>query len=171
MKWIILPSTILAFSWLVIGGFMEENGIAPSTKKDIRSSQFRRSPRNLKSSQPLATRREKKLAPHPQQKKGSGYRGVYTMENKDTNTDYQKFVRAGDEKWEIAEITIGIIFFFFAWDSYWLFFYRCKLCPPSSIHLHPVLCNTLNIIRTKILHVIGQFPQTKAENFKVFRFD
>ena len=36
----------------------------------------------------------------------------------------------------------------------------------SSIHLHPVhlsvhpaLCNTLNVIRTKISHVIGQFPQ------------
>ena len=38
--------------------------------------------------------------------------------------------------------------------------------PPSSIHLHPThfslhtaLCNTLNVIRTKISHVIGQFPQ------------
>ena len=37
---------------------------------------------------------------------------------------------------------------------------------PSSIHLHPAhfslhpaLCNTLNNIRTKISHVIGQFPQ------------
>ena len=33
------------------------------------------------------------------------------MENNDTNTDYQKFVRAGDQKWEIVEITI--VFFFF----------------------------------------------------------
>ena len=38
--------------------------------------------------------------------------------------------------------------------------------PPSSIHLHPAhfslhlaLCNTLNNIWTKILHVFGQFPQ------------
>ena len=38
--------------------------------------------------------------------------------------------------------------------------------PPSSIHLHPThfnlhwaLCSTLNVIRTKMLHVIGQFPQ------------
>ena len=38
--------------------------------------------------------------------------------------------------------------------------------PPSSIHLHPAyfslhpaLCNTLNNIWTKRLHVIGQFPQ------------
>ena len=37
---------------------------------------------------------------------------------------------------------------------------------PSSTQLHPVhfnlhlaLCNTLNVIRTKISHVIGQFPQ------------
>ena len=36
----------------------------------------------------------------------------------------------------------------------------------SSIHLHPghssfhsALCNTLNFNRTKILHVLGQFPQ------------
>ena len=33
------------------------------------------------------------------------------MENKDTNTDYEKFVRVGDQKWEIVEITIRIIFF------------------------------------------------------------
>ena len=38
--------------------------------------------------------------------------------------------------------------------------------PPSSIQLHPAhfslhqaLCNTLNNIQTKILHIIGQFPQ------------
>ena len=35
------------------------------------------------------------------------------MENNDTNTDYHKFVRVGDQKWEIVEITIGIFFFFF----------------------------------------------------------
>ena len=42
------------------------------------------------------------------------------MENKDTNTEYQKFVRVGDQNWEIIEITIGINFF--VWDSYSLFF-------------------------------------------------
>ena len=38
--------------------------------------------------------------------------------------------------------------------------------PPSSIHLHPAhfslhpaVCNALNNIWTKILHIIGQFPQ------------
>ena len=35
------------------------------------------------------------------------------MENKDTNTDYNKFFRVGDQKWEIVEITNGIFFFFF----------------------------------------------------------
>ena len=32
------------------------------------------------------------------------------MENKDKITDDQIFVRVGDHKWEIVEITIGIIF-------------------------------------------------------------
>ena len=48
--------------------------------------------------------------------------GVHTMENKDTNTDYQKVVRVGDQKWEIVEIMIGNIFF--VSDSYSLFFIR-----------------------------------------------
>ena len=30
---------------------------------------------------------------------------------------------------------------------------------PAHFSLHPALCNTLNNIWTKILHVIGQFPQ------------
>ena len=33
------------------------------------------------------------------------------MENNDTKTDYQEIVRAGDQMWEMVEITIGIIFF------------------------------------------------------------
>ena len=33
------------------------------------------------------------------------------MENNDANTDYHKFVRLGDRKWEIVEITIGIFQF------------------------------------------------------------
>ena len=35
------------------------------------------------------------------------------MEKNDTNTDYHKFVRLGEQKWEIVEITKGIIFFIF----------------------------------------------------------
>ena len=48
---------------------------------------------------------------------------VYTMEDRDTNTDYQKVVGVEDQKWEIVEITI-CIFFFFAWDLYSLFWNR-----------------------------------------------
>ena len=33
MKHIILPSTISEFKWLVIDGFMEENGLAPLSQK------------------------------------------------------------------------------------------------------------------------------------------
>ena len=33
------------------------------------------------------------------------------MENSDTNTDHHKFVRVGDQKWEIAEITMESLFF------------------------------------------------------------
>ena len=43
--------------------------------------------------------------------------------------------------------------------------------PSSSTHphlahfnLHPALCNALNIIRTKIFHVIGQFPQIQVKS-------
>ena len=52
------------------------------------------------------------------------------------------------------------------------------LPPPSFIHIHPapptsiqLLRNNLNIIRIKILHVIGQFPQIKAKKFKFVCLD
>ena len=41
----------------------------------------------------------------------------------------------------------------------------------AHFSLHPALCNTLNVIRTKILHIIGQFPQIQVEKFKVVHFD
>ena len=41
-------------------GFMEENGLAlPSPKKESKSPEYRKSLRNLKFTQPLATRYEK----------------------------------------------------------------------------------------------------------------
>ena len=61
------------------------------------------------------------------------------MENNDANTDYHKFVRLGDQKWEILEITIGIINFFFAWDLHSLFFIQgdfkshLKKSPPPKV--------------------------------------
>ena len=78
MKQIILPSIVLEFTWLVIDGFMEEN--APSPKKEIRTPQY------------IFV--------------GMGSIYQYTMENNDTNTDYHKFVRVGDQKLEVVEITI-----------------------------------------------------------------
>ena len=37
----------------------------------------------------------------------------------------------------------------------------------TSIHLNLALCSTLNNISTKILHVIGQFPQILAQKLSV----
>ena len=54
---------------------------------------------------------------------------AYTMENKDTNTDYQKVIGLGDDKWNIVEITIGIICLF-VWDLYHYFLYR-KFSSPT----------------------------------------
>ena len=51
-------------------------------------------------------------------------------------------------------------------------------CAPRSIHLHPAhlnlhpaLCNTLNVIRTKILDIIWQFSKISASKFRVVHFD
>ena len=38
---------------------------------------------------------------------------------------------------------------------------------PAHFSLHPAVCNTLNIIRTKISNVIGQFPEIQVEKIKV----
>ena len=43
------------------------------------------------------------------------------MENKDTNRDYQEVVRVGDQKREIIEIRIGIIFLFEICIHYFLY--------------------------------------------------
>ena len=47
---------------------------------------------------------------------------------------------------------------------------QLQASPTSSIYLHPALCNTLNIIRTKISHVVGPFPKIQAKKCKVVRF-
>ena len=51
-------------------------------------------------------------------------------------------------------------------------------CAPSSIHLHqvylnlhPTLCNALNVIRTKISHIIRQFSKIWVEKLKAVHFD
>ena len=68
------------------------------------------------------------------------------MENKDTNTDYQKVVRVGDQKWEIVETTFGIIFLFEIRIHYFL--YRefssptWKKSPPPKV---PILTQNHNL--------------------------
>ena len=67
---------------------------------------------NLPSSSPSYMPYKKTSPPPPppqSTKKISVGRGEYKpwiMDNKDTNADYQKFFRLGDQKWEIVEITI-----------------------------------------------------------------
>ena len=50
-----------------------------------------------------------------------------------------------------------------------------KPCPhllhPAHFSLHLTLCTTFNVIRTKISHLIGQFPQIQVEKFRVVHFD
>ena len=41
---------------------------------------------------------------------------------------------------------------------------------PAHFSLHPALCNTLNNIWTKILHVIGQFPPNLGRQIKSYPF-
>ena len=61
------------------------------------------------------------------------------MENKDTNTEYQKFVRVGDQKWEIVEITIGIIFLLFSFGLrfvFTIFYIGSFQVPPEKNYSH-----------------------------------
>ena len=57
------------------------------------------------------------------------------MENNDTNTDYHKFVRVGDQKWEIVEITIRIIFFCLRF-VFTIFYTGSFQVPPKKNHPH-----------------------------------
>ena len=42
------------------------------------------------------------------------------------------------------------------------------LLHPVHFSLHLALCNTLNVIRTKISHVIGEFSQIQSKSLKLF---
>ena len=152
---------------------MEENGLARSShKKEIRSLEYRRSPRHLKFSQPLASRYEKKKKLAPRKKclcvcvcvcacvcvcvcVRVGV--VYTMEN----THYQKVVRVGKQKWKILENTIGFFFsylrFLFTIFYTWSFQVqpeknhprKCQFPPkiPISLHTLSPLFQSLFFIR------------------------
>ena len=86
----------------------------PFPKKEIRSPQRgwgSEGPRNLKFFEPLATRyRNNFFSPCREIFVGGGST-VYTMDNKNANTVYQKVVWVGNQKWVIVETTIGISFF------------------------------------------------------------
>ena len=63
-----------------------------------------------------------------------GEGGVYTMENKDTNTDYQKVVTVGDQNSETVEITIGIICLRFVFT---IFYTGSFQVPPEKNYPYP----------------------------------
>ena len=54
------------------------------------------------------------------------------MENKDTNTEYHKFVSVGDQKWDIVEITIGIFFFLCVRFVFTVFYTGSFQVPPKK---------------------------------------
>ena len=60
------------------------------------------------------------------------------MGNNDTNTDYHKFVKVGDQKWEIVEITIGIIFSFFCLRFVFIIFYTGSFQVPPKKNPPPL---------------------------------
>ena len=81
--------------------------------------------------------------------------GVYTMENRDTNTYYQKFVRVGNQKWEIVEITIGIFFFFFCLRFVFTIFLYSEFSSPTWKNSPPpkVPNPIQNLNLTKVPHI------------------
>ena len=110
------------YSWIFMTGHWWLYGrkwpsIYPPLPKVILVPQNTQGTKKFKFSQPLAARYKKKFSPT---KKIYLWVGVYTMENKNTKTDYHEVVRVGDQKWEMVEITNTIVFF--VWDSCSLFF-------------------------------------------------
>ena len=47
MMQIILPSTVLEFLWLIIDGSMEEDGLASSLRKDIKTPSIQKVPKKF----------------------------------------------------------------------------------------------------------------------------
>ena len=132
---------VINYSWVYMIGhwclYRRNWPSLPSPKKEIRSSQYRRSTRNLRFPQLLAASMKNKFSPlkflAPIFVGGVGSIS-YTMENKVTKRDYQKGVRLGDQKWEIVEITFGITFLF---EICIHFFYTGSfLDPPKKNHPH-----------------------------------
>ena len=98
-------STILEFIWLVIDGLslMKENGLASLSQKRRSPSPNTEAPQKIWIFPAPSYKTRKKISAS-EKKIICVYGGVYTIENKDTNTYYQKFVRVRDQTWEIVEI-------------------------------------------------------------------
>ena len=75
MKQIIFPSTILEFTWLVIDGFMEENGLVPLSPQKNSVPPIQKLPKKFE------------ILPAPSYKawKYLWVEGSIYLENKDTN--------------------------------------------------------------------------------------
>ena len=74
---------------------MEENGLDPFSKRKL-GPPIQEVPKKFEIFPASSFKAQKKLAPHKKIFVVRG--GVYTIENKDTDRDYQKFVRVGDQK-------------------------------------------------------------------------
>ena len=110
----------------------------PSPKKEIRTPQYRRSPRNLKYSQVLATRQEKNVAPH--KKKIFVGRGEYipwkiTIQIQ-TTTNLLGY-KTKSEKFQNYKRNHFSFFFFFCLRYLFTIFYTGSLkVPPQKNQPH-----------------------------------
>ena len=110
----------------------ERKWLSPPPPKRKLGSPIQKVPKKF--SQPELQGTKKNFSPHKKIYLWMGGR-VYTMENKDVNIDYQKVVGLGDQKWEIVEITIGIICLF---EIRTIIFYIASFQVPSGNN-HPQL--------------------------------
>ena len=81
---------------MLIDGFMEENGLAHLSQKWNSVPPIQKLSKKFEIF-PASSYKTQKNTSSPQ-KNYLWVGGAYTMENKDTNTDYKKFVRVGDQK-------------------------------------------------------------------------
>ena len=81
---------------MVIGGIIKENGLVPFYQRKLVPQKWKVPQKFEIYPVPSCKIRKKILAPTKKYVWVAGR--VYTMENKDTNTNYQKVVRVGDKK-------------------------------------------------------------------------
>ena len=94
MKQINFPLTFLKFTWLAIDGFKEKKTFLPKRKLGPPNT---KGPQEIWNFPSPLLQDKKKISPHKRNICGWGGGRVYTMENKDTNTDCQKVSRVGNQ--------------------------------------------------------------------------